>query len=58
MEKIVELKIKCPCGFKGWIEQEGNEDNGGTNLCPVCSSDTWDEISHRIREVNNAQNIR
>jgi hypothetical protein len=44
----VMLHIKCKCGYDGWVEQEGDEDQGGTNLCPQCSSDEWEYLGHEI----------
>jgi hypothetical protein len=44
----VMLHMKCKCGYDGWVEQEGDEDQGGTNLCPQCSSDEWEYLGDRI----------
>ena len=44
----VLIHIKCRCGYDGLVEQEGNEDQGGTNLCPLCSSDEWEYLGSKI----------
>jgi hypothetical protein len=44
----VMLHIKCKCEYDGWVEQEGDEDQGGTNLCPQCSSDEWEYLEDKI----------
>jgi hypothetical protein len=58
MPKIIELNIKCPCGFMGWIKQEPIDPHEEhfrgyeppTTYCPECSGDTWEEIDFRIKE--------
>ena len=44
----VMLLTKCKCGYDGWVEQEGDEDQGGTNLCPLCSSDEYEYLGSKI----------
>jgi hypothetical protein len=66
MTQIIELKIKCPCGFTGWIKQEPMDTreehfkdyDPPTTYCPECGGDIWDEIDFRIKEEQlHATNI-